>query len=158
MVAEYLNRVLGGIAIVCIAAMMVSTVADVTGRYLFNNPILGTIELNRILLSVVAACTLTYCQSMKRHIRVEFLLYRLSSKPRQIVDGLELLLAMVVIGFIAYGCIDLAYTATMQGEYEMGVINFPTWPGRLALAAGCLVLSIQLAVHTIESFRLALRK
>ena len=161
MVVRYVHYITHGLAVVAIPlilVMMVSTTADVSGRYLFNSPIIGTLELNRTLLVYVVFLTLGYAQLMKRHIRVEIVLGRLPLRPRILLEGLSSLLGLVLMGFIAYGTSIEAYRATAQGEYTMGIINFPMWPGRIALAVGCLALSTEYLLGVIESFRCSLRK
>ena len=69
---ERIDKALGILALLAIALMMISTVADVTGRYLLNYPIPGTVELNRTLLVYTAFLTLAYAQLKKRHMRVGF--------------------------------------------------------------------------------------
>ena len=155
---HHISRGLAGIAVILILLMMVSTTADVGGRYLFNNPIPGTFELNRTLLVFVVFLTLGYAQLMKRHIRVELLPTRLPPRAGILLDGFGVLLGLALMGAITYGASITAYDATITGEYETGLINFPMWPGRIALAVGCLVLSIEYVLSMIEDFRYSLRK
>jgi TRAP-type C4-dicarboxylate transport system permease small subunit len=152
-VVNTINQGLGAVAVIFIVIMMVSITADVSGRYLFNSPILGTTELNRTLLVYVVCFALGYTELRKRHIRVEMVLSRLPLKAKTLVEGLELLLALVLIGFATYATSVIAYNATVQGEYETGIINFPMWPGRIALAVGCLMLCMQYVVGIVDSFR-----
>ena len=158
MVIKRVYQVLMYLIIVAVTIMMLITVADVSGRYLFSSPIQGTVELVRILLAVTACCSIAYAQFMKRHIRLDFIFERLSSKRGLVIDGITLLLAVVVMSFVTYGCIDVAITQTIEGEYEMGLVNFPIWPGRIVIALSFVLLTIQFALHMVESFRLALRK
>lgn len=133
--------------------MMVAVTADVGGRHLFNSPIPGVTELARMLLVYTVCFALGYTELMKRHIRMELVLTRLSPKRRMLVEGLQLLLALVFIGFATYAASVVAHTSTLQGEYETGLIDFPMWPGRIALAIGCLMLSLQYVTGIINSFR-----
>jgi TRAP-type C4-dicarboxylate transport system permease small subunit len=146
---------MGLLGIVCVFVMMLSTVTDVTGRYVFNNPILGTIELNRTLLAYLVFLGLAYSQFKKQHIRVDLLLTRVAEKPRALIEGFQLLLALVLIGFITYGGSLVAYESTVRGEYTPGIIHFPLWPPRIALALGSLVLCFQYVRDIVASFRSA---
>ena len=156
MVVRAINRLLAlldGAAAAFIIVMMLSTTANVIGRYLFSFPIVGTVELNRTLLVFTAFLALGYTQLKKQHIQVGFLLRRLSPSRRILIDGFESLFALVVMGFISYVFCVEAYTATVQGEYEIGLIAFPMWPGRIALALGCVMLCVQYLVEVVGSFR-----
>ena len=158
MITRYMNQGLGILAIIFIILMMLSTVADVTGRYLFNSPITGTVELNRTLLVYAVFFTLGYTQLRKQHIRVGMVLDRFPTVPKIVIDNLWLLLALVFMGLITYGSSVVAYKATLTGEHETGIINFPIWPGRIGLAIGALALSLQYLTEIIETIRSSLRK
>ena len=156
MIVEIIKRVnqwLATVAVVLIFVMMVSITADVCLRYFANKPILGVVELNRMLLVLVVFFTLGYAQVRKQHINVGLLLNLMSPKRRIIVETLELLLALVVVGFFTYGSILTAYKSTIEGEYEMGVASFPVWPGRIALAIGLLMLCMQYLADIISGLR-----
>ena len=151
-------QVLGSIAIVFLVLMMISTVVNVSGRYLAKSPLIGTIELNRTLLVYVALFSIGYAQLMKKHIKVDIVLERFSPRTRLIMEGLALLLALAVMGYITYGSSIVAYEETVRGEAERGIINFPMWPGRIAVALGFLVLCIQYVVDILETRRSLLRE
>ncbi len=157
-VVAFVSQMLGAAAILCVFIMIISTVADVSGRYLFNSPILGTVELNRTLLVFTVFFTLGLAQLRRRHIRVDAVLGKLPVKARVLADSFALLLALVFVGMVTYGSAVVAYDATIMGEYETGIINFPMWPGRVAIAIGMLILCIQYMVDVIAAFRPSFRK
>ncbi len=153
MVVKYINQALAILGAVFIVVMMLSTVADVSARYLFNSPILGTLELNRTLLVFAAFFPLGYTQFMKRHIRADLVLSHLAPRPRVLLEGVWLLLALIIAGFISYGCLGTAYKAMLISERDTGIVAFPLWPGRFALAIGYLGLVIEYVVQIIKTFR-----
>lgn len=157
-VVKHLNQVMAVLAVAAILIMMASTVADVSGRFLFRSPILGTYELNRTLLVFATISGLGYTQFMKRHVRTEWLLYRFPLRIRLVLEGVMLLLALVVMGFITYGCSIVAYESTIRGEFVPGIINFPMWPGRILVALGCLVLCMQYVIDIKDNLRNSLRR
>lgn len=138
-----LQQWLGITAIVFMILMMVSTVADVTGRWAFNSPINGSVELVRVLMVFAVFFTLGYAQLKKQHIRAELLVSRLSPAPKMLLDGFGLLLALGFAGLVSYGATKVAINSTLQFEYASGLINFPIWPARVALAVGCIGLALQ---------------
>ena len=146
-------QVLGALAVIFIFIMMISTVADVMGRYLFNSPIIGTIELNRTALVYAVFFTIAYTQMVKQHIRVDILLSKMSTSKRLIFEGCGLVFALAVMGFVTYASSIMAYRQTLLGESETGIINFPMWPGRIAVAFGSLVLCVQYIVDIINSYK-----
>lgn len=156
MAIRYIQQVLVGIVVVCIAIMMLSTTIDVIGRFFFNAPIRGTVEVNQVLLIFTVFLGLGYTQLMKRHIRVDMIFDRISSTRRRLmVDVLESLLALVIVGFVTYGSTAWAYNSVLTGQYEIGSVRYPVWVGRIAVSFGCLALCAQYVVDIIQTLRSA---
>lgn len=148
-----INKTMAAIAVVLILVMMLITTADVGGRYLLASPIPGTTEITRLLLVFSVAFALGYTELMQQHVRMELVLTRLTPKRRTLIETLVLVLALVFIGLATYAASVVAHTSTIRGEYETGLIDIPMWPGRIALALGCLMLGLQYVVGIIKGFR-----
>jgi TRAP-type C4-dicarboxylate transport system permease small subunit len=133
--------------------MMMSIVFDVTMRYLFNTPIQGMIELNELLMVLIIFFALSKCQSRRANIRINILFNRFSERTR-----IRLNILAWVIGFITFLSITIfgleqAFLSTLQNEVKWGVVKFPIWPGRIILAVGALMLSIQCFMDIFDEFR-----
>ncbi|MBI4286742.1 MAG: TRAP transporter small permease [Chloroflexi bacterium] len=146
-------QVLDGIGVVSIILMMLTTTADVIARKFANHPIVGMTELNKNLLVFVAFLALGYAQYFKQHVRTEMVLSKLSPKPRWTAELVELVFALVITAFFTYGGIVAAYRGTIAHERELGLIPFPMWPGRIALALGLLSLCMQFLVEIVYYLR-----
>ncbi|WP_355660526.1 TRAP transporter small permease [Halomonas salifodinae] len=68
-----MQRGLEGVAGATLFALMLLTTADVTGRYFFNNPILGTVELTQLMLAAVVFLSLPVVCWREAHISVDLL-------------------------------------------------------------------------------------
>ena len=77
---------------------------------------------------------------------------------REIDNTLNTLLALVIVAMITYGSISAAYVSTVEGEHEVGLLNYPIWPGRIALAIGLFTLCLQYVVDILNGFFSYLRK
>ncbi len=64
---------LEGVAGATLFAMMLLTTADVTGRYFFNSPILGAVELTQLMLAAVIFLSLPVVCWREEHISVDLL-------------------------------------------------------------------------------------
>ena len=131
------------ISVVIIFVMMISISADVAMRFLADSPIVGVVELNRTLLVVVVFFTVGYAQVRKQHINVLFLINKMSSRRQTLIMALNTTLALVIVALITYGAIKSAYISTAEGGYEVGLLNYPIWTGRIAMAMGLFVLCFQ---------------
>lgn len=64
---------LEGVAGATLFAMMLLTTADVTGRYFFNSPILGAVELTQLMLAAVVFLSLPVVCWREEHVSVDLL-------------------------------------------------------------------------------------
>jgi len=64
---------LEGVAGATLFAMMLLTTADVTGRFFFNSPILGSVELTQLMLAAVVFLSLPVACWREEHVSVDLL-------------------------------------------------------------------------------------
>lgn len=143
-IVAWLSRKAAALAGGLIFFIMLAIMVDVSGRYIFNSPLLGGIELNRSLLVVVVFFGLAYTQLEEGHIRMDLLLIRVSAKGKLILDIFALVIALLVYAYITYATIPVTIRSILRGEYETGLIAFPMWPARLFMSIGLLFLVLQL--------------
>jgi TRAP-type transport system small permease protein len=72
-VGRVLQRILEGVAGATLFGMMLLTTADVTGRYFFNSPILGAVELTQLMLAALVFLSLPVVCWRQEHISVDLL-------------------------------------------------------------------------------------
>jgi TRAP-type C4-dicarboxylate transport system permease small subunit len=147
---KVINQWMASLSVIIVFIMMVSITADVTLRYFANAPIVGVVELNRTLLVVVVFFTLGFAQVRKQHINVEMVLHMMSPRRKVVVEAIEALLALVIVGMITYGAVTEAYFSTVEGEHEVGLLNYPVWPSRIAMALGLFMLCMQYVVDILH--------
>lgn len=139
-----------------VVAMMLLTVVHATGRYLFNKPVLGVIEMSSFMLIMVIFLTGAYTQVVQGHIRVGVLVDRLPGKIQVIIDSFtySLSLAFVLVAL---------WRAVMQGIHliEEGcvsvVLGIPPSPFLFIIAFGWGILGLALMMHLRHFFPRAVR-
>jgi len=124
-------------------AMCVSVI-DFSGRFLFNIPLVGGVEMVRTFLVIIVFFGLAHTQLQDEHIRMDLLLSYISRRAKWLVELFGLLLATVVYAFITYATIPVMIQSVARGEYETGLIPFPMWPARIFMSAGLFLLVLQL--------------
>jgi TRAP-type C4-dicarboxylate transport system permease small subunit len=72
-VTKLVERLLGFLVAVLLFAMMVVTVIDVIGRYSFNSPLPGAVEINELLLSVVVFGAFPLVTLRREHVTITLL-------------------------------------------------------------------------------------
>jgi TRAP-type C4-dicarboxylate transport system permease small subunit len=123
---------------------MLNIVADVTGRYLFSYPILGTIEIGENVLAIAVFMTLAAVQIKKENIRVTLLQDHISARAAGWLDILTLLCGLLFIGVMAWQSFIFAKRSLAINETGIN-LAIPLYIGKVAFFIGCVLLCIQLA-------------
>jgi TRAP-type C4-dicarboxylate transport system permease small subunit len=146
--ADLLNRVarpisewLHIVGVSIIAVMMFLTAGDVTGRYVFSRPITGAFDITQYMMAIVFAFTVSYCAITKGHVSVDFVVDRLSTKVRAIINCITTPLALVLFAFVTWQNI-LYIKVQFDTNIASAVLLIPRFPfvALLAIGFACLTL------------------
>jgi TRAP-type C4-dicarboxylate transport system permease small subunit len=133
------------IALVCgilFFLYMLNVVADVTGRYLFLYPILGTIEIGENVLAIAVFMTLAAVEMGKQNIRVTLLQDYLSHRGKAWLDILTLVCGLLFVGLMMWQSLVLAKRSLAINETAIN-LPLPLYVGKIAFFIGCILLCIQ---------------
>ena len=129
--------------------MMVLGTVDVVSRYLFNKPILGTLETFEILLPAIVLLGLGYTQGNRAHVRMEILVSHLSLRTQTVLNFLTNGCAL----FISVLILWRGWVLTI-GYWRMGrtipTIGVPMFLPQLLVPLGALILSLVLIVQMLQ--------
>lgn len=146
-------------ASVCIFLMVCTIVPDCIGRFFFDKPIYGTLELNILFMSAVVFLSLAWTQSQRGHVRVEVLISKLGPNMRSVFDIICWVIGFALFFAITIGGTKEAIHSITIGENLWGVKKFPVWPGKIAAAFGSALLCIQFLIDIgVEVQRIVSRK
>ncbi|WP_341702166.1 TRAP transporter small permease [Ferrovibrio sp.] len=144
-----LLAVAGGV-ILLIAAIV--TVVSVLGRYFFNLPVPGDIELVGLLMAAAIALFFPYCQLNKGNVIVDVFTENAPAAMRRWLDIVAGLLVALVAGVLtwrlALGGIDLR-----QAGDETMVLRLPTWIGFIAVVPSFALLTLASLIAAWRDFR-----
>ena len=147
---QVLVKICGSLSGICVLAMVLTIVVDIAGRTLFSRPLEGTLEFNEMLMVVIVFLGVAWTQSEKGNIKIEVLTSRLSPKRVRAVNLAVWSMSLVFCVLITLGGITEAMHSARIQEELWGIARFPVWPGKIILAFGCLLLSIQLCIDMIR--------
>jgi TRAP-type C4-dicarboxylate transport system permease small subunit len=142
-------HVLGLLAAYATFAMMVLVVVNVTGRYLFNAPVTGTLEITESLLVITILMALALTQFHDGHIRVTILTRRMPPMLARLASILALILASAFFAWCSYASWEFAYQSYTVNEAEWGSITFPLYPIKFVVFFGIVLLTIQFILDSI---------
>jgi len=140
-------------SIVLLGIMMMLTVVDVFLRYLFNQPIKGSMELTEYLMVCVGTLGLAWCALQGAHIKVELIVSKLPQRAQKVIDSFNYILLIAVSGIIASQTFMRAETVRRLGV-SSAMLEIPQHPFVLVVSFSYLLLfltSIMLLIYAISS-------
>jgi TRAP-type C4-dicarboxylate transport system permease small subunit len=144
-----LLRGFGFISAIATVLMMVLVVANVLGRYLFNEPLTGTLEFTESLLVIIIFLSLALTQYDGGHIRVTLAIRHLPKNYSRALTVVCMATGAVLFGWCAFAAWKFAYQAWTFNEQEWGTVVFPLWPVKFVVFLGILLLAIQFLLDAI---------
>ncbi|MGH8688310.1 MAG: TRAP transporter small permease [Burkholderiales bacterium] len=145
---------LGTIAAVDLAAMMVLTFLDVSGRKLFNSPIYGAYEVTEFMMGTLIFSALPLVTARENHVSIDvFDAY----VPRWIAPWQRVavnLLSAVVLGFLAERLWVLGISNLRTNEVTM-TLHIPHGPFTLAFAVLSMLAAVAAFVVALDHLRRA---
>jgi len=116
---------------------------NVLGRFIFNKPLLGCIEIVELTMVIISALSIPYAAIKRAHVRVDLIIARLSRRNQIILDIVAFSLSAIISGLMFYqAAINFIYYA--QHLYERtDLLSIPYVLPRLILAVGFLLLCLR---------------
>jgi TRAP-type transport system small permease protein len=149
---NFLRDGFGEIASWLVLVVTVLITVDVALRYFLNASIPAGMEITQILLAVLVFFSLGKAQHGKIHVRVEFVIEKLSSKKRRYWEIVVHFLALIFFAILFVGAIWSFLDSYEMKEYFPGVIQVPIYPARAAIVIGCVLMMIELVRDLISLF------
>ena len=145
----FLSTVLGQAGGFILLCMMLLTVCDVIGRYIFNSPITGGYEVTETMMVTVVFFFIAFTQAEKGHIAVDLVVIRLPDKIRVLIEVITHLLSLCIFLLIVWMNIRRWLELMARNEHTP-IIHLPVSPFVLIVAFGSLVFSIELIRDVIK--------
>ena len=135
-------------------ALMFAIVVDVCGRFLFNKPLQGGVEISQVLLAWILFLPLAYALVRKAHVRVTIILDHLPRRLNLIAEAFVAIISLGCFVLIIYASWKQFWESFSVGETMPAPIWIPAWLAKLAIPAGFLLFFFQLCVDLINTLKL----
>jgi TRAP-type C4-dicarboxylate transport system permease small subunit len=146
-------RAFGVVSELATFAMMLLVVANIIGRYLFNSPVTGTLEITESLLVIIIFLSVAMTQYDGGHIRVTILTRRFSPRWSRAATVFAMICGAVFFAWCAYAAWRYAVQSWSFDEHERGTIVFPLYPIKFVIFIGISMLAFQFLLDAIaETF------
>lgn len=135
----------------CLLLMMLHVTADVLCKYLFNYPLIGTLEIVSYYYMVAAVfLPLAAVEQARGHLFVEVFTSRLPARAQILIDGVALLLGTAYLGVLTWrtGVEAVRQTRVLE-TWDATFFDIHVWPTRWFLPVGCAALTLFMALHAV---------
>jgi TRAP-type transport system small permease protein len=149
-VFERLNRYLffaGSFLIFFLASL---TIIDVTGRYFFNSPLLGSLEMSELTMSTIVFLCFGYSFSLGAHIHVDLVIGKLPSRIASIIGRISSLMVLFFLVILAWQATRIALE---QSQKITDILEIPVYPFAMLVPFGAGMACLSIIGHFISSLK-----
>lgn len=150
-----IETILNVIGAVLVMVIMFMAVAEVGGRYFFNYPIPGHLEIVELIMAAIVFLGVSYTQRIGGHIRMEIFINNVArGRLYHVIEALTIFIPLLVFCVIAINSFEFALDAYRIGDITAH-IHWYTWPSKMCVPLGvgllCIRFLIQLLQHIIQA-------
>jgi TRAP-type C4-dicarboxylate transport system permease small subunit len=144
------------VGLAALVGMVLVALIDVVGSKGFNWPLPGTTEITAFLQVIAIAAGLAFSQIAGRHIRVGFLIDRLSKRGKAALEILSSILGLglfAVVGWVTYDYgMGLLSSGTETLLLRIAQYPFSLWIALCCIPMCCVIL-IELLSHISKTLK-----
>ena len=152
-----IDKVVRAVALYCggavLAILMTVIIIDVTGRYVFNTPLSGSLDLSIVLLVLVVSCAIGYGGRTGAHVTADMVTTVVGPTFEWVAGVCIKTLAAAITAIWSWRLFVTGTTAGRLGESTQ-LLNIPFEPVYKVLSVG---VGLYAAVLIVEAFVLARR-
>jgi TRAP-type C4-dicarboxylate transport system permease small subunit len=149
---QAVNTSLHYLAGALIVGVVVITVYNVVGRWLFNAPLRGVVELTELAMVGIVYLGLAHAQQRGGHITVDLLHQRLGRRWQVALDAFAAAVGAVVVALIAWRL--FVYAEVLQaGGRTTASRGIPLYPFAYLAIVGLAAYVLALATSFVRSLR-----
>ncbi|WP_051564041.1 TRAP transporter small permease subunit [Desulfovermiculus halophilus] len=142
-----------------VPVLILELVYDTAARYLFNAPTAWSYDISYMLYGTIFLAAAAYTLQLDRHVRIELLYDRLSTRGRAIIDCLGYLVFFFppLTALVCYGA---QFAWKSWGILETGGQSMwqpPIYPFKTVLPLAAALLLVQGVALFIRSLRIVVR-
>jgi len=145
------------IGVIAVGVLMLVITSDVLGRFIFNNPITGTVDISQYVMVIAVYLAVSYCALVKGHVSVDLIVAKFSQRGQAIIDSVTGFVSLVLFSLIAWQSVFILSESRNRGEASM-TVGIPSWPFRAILLAGIVMLCLVLVVDLVHLVAKAVKK
>ncbi|MCZ0811691.1 MAG: TRAP transporter small permease [Pseudomonadota bacterium] len=130
--------------------MAANTIANVVGRFIFQNSLFFSEELNRILIIMITFAGISYAARQGRHIRMSAIYDALPGKGRKIMMIIIAVVTAVFMFGLCYYSFNYLLTQAGRGRV-LPSLQIPVWITLVWVPFGFFMTGMQYALTAIKN-------
>jgi TRAP-type C4-dicarboxylate transport system permease small subunit len=138
-----ISLIAGVMGIVFMVAMMLLTVGDVFLRFVFNKPILGSVEMTEYLMVGTGFLGIAWCAVKGGHVGVDLIVGHLPPRVQAVIDSVTCLLSLGVVPLVAWQNFLQANYAKAE-NVQSDLLDIPAYPFYLIVGISYTLLFLVL--------------
>ncbi len=132
-----------------LAIMLLVVFINVIGRFLFNKPFTGTVELVELIMVIIGFFAMAYTAMKRGHVIVDIMVCRLSRRTQAIMSRIVLFLSFGIFATVTYQGTMIALYYARHMEQASTVLKVPFAPAWFVMVLGCLLLCLKLLMGAL---------
>lgn len=135
----------------CAAAVMVIVIViNVIGRFLFKQPLQGTIELVELMTVVVVFSVLAYTELRRGHVHVELVVSRFPRRAKAIVASIMCFAGAAFFIAMSWKAGELMWSNLFPLIRATDTLAIPFAPFVFVIAIGSLLLGLEMLINAFH--------
>ena len=135
---------------VVLVAMMGLTFFDVLGRYLFNRPIVGTVETTELLMGSIVFLGIGLTTLKGGHISVDLVTAQLGEAGRRALALVAQITSLVIVELICWRMWVIA-AETVDNNLRTQLWESPVWPAAYVMAVGASLMAVAIILQLVRA-------
>lgn len=149
-ILDWLDRLCATLAALALITICLLTLANSIGRA-FGLVVPSANELAGYAMAAASFLALAPTLRAGGHIRVQVLLTALPERIRHWMELWCIVLALALMGYLAWWSVDLAWQSHVFGDVSPGLLPVPLWIPQGLMALGVVVLVLALLEALVDS-------
>jgi C4-dicarboxylate transporter DctQ subunit len=130
--------------------LMFFATTEIVGRYIFNTPVPGHVEIVELIMAGVVFFGIAYTERVGGHVRMELFVTRvLKGRSYHIAEAITATMSLFVYIFILIYTFKASVFAFQMGD-NTAYLYWPTWPSKFAIPLGSFFLCIRFLIEIIQ--------
>lgn len=144
-----------GLAVLIIMVML--TTVHVIGRYAFNYPVKGLVEMSGLLLLIVISLAGAYTVITRGHVTVTLLLNRFPPRVRSVINYVTYSLCLIFTALAAWQTFRRSIWLSQVGQ-TTEILGIPIPPFYILLGICWVLFSLAIILQIITFFKSSIDK